>query len=174
MKIHLIVAARPNFMEIAPLYHALNKREEFEPIIIHTGQHYDFNMSDVFFKNFKLPTPHIHLGVGSGTHAFQTGNVMIAYEEVILEEKPDLVIVVGDINSTVAATLAAAKVGVKTGHLEAGLRSFDRTMPEELNRIVTDSIADILWTPSLDGNENLKKEGIPEKRINFSSCAGKI
>ena len=167
MKIHLIAAARPNFMKIAPLYHELNKRKGFEPLIIHTGQHYDLNMSDIFFENFKLPAPHIHLGVGSGTHAFQTGNVMIAYEKIILDEKPDLVIVVGDVNSTVAATMAAAKLGVKTAHLEAGLRSFDRTMPEEINRILTDSIADILWTPSLDGNENLKKEGVPEERIKF-------
>ncbi|MCK5543462.1 MAG: UDP-N-acetylglucosamine 2-epimerase, partial [Desulfobacterales bacterium] len=112
MKIHLIAAARPNFMKIAPLYHELNKREGFEPIIVHTGQHYDLNMSDVFFKNFNLPEPHIHLGVGSGTHAFQTANVMIAYEKVLLKDKPDLTIVVGDVNSTVAATMVAVKAGI--------------------------------------------------------------
>jgi UDP-N-acetylglucosamine 2-epimerase (non-hydrolysing) len=165
MKIHLIAAARPNFMKIAPLYHELVKRDGLEPVIVHTGQHYDLNMSDVFFKDFKLPEPHIHLGVGSGSHAQQTGNVMIAYEKILLEHKPDLVIVVGDVNSTVAATLAAVKLGIKTAHLEAGLRSCDRTMPEEINRVVTDSIADILWTPSFDGNENLKKEGVSEKKI---------
>lgn len=165
MKIHLIAAARPNFMKIAPLYHELNAREGIEPVIVHTGQHYDINMSDVFFSDFMLPDPHIHLGVGSGTHAQQTGNVMIAYEKVLMDERPDLVVVVGDVNSTVAATLAAVKLGIRTAHLEAGLRSFDRTMPEEINRMVTDSIADILWTPSPDGDENLLREGVDEFRI---------
>lgn len=164
-KIHLIAAARPNFMKIAPLYHELAKRPGLTPEIVHTGQHYDLNMSDVFFKDFNLPDPHIHLGVGSGTHAEQTGNVMIAYEKVLIREKPDLVVVVGDVNSTVAATLAAVKLGIRTAHLEAGLRSFDRTMPEEINRIVTDSIADYLWTPSPDGDQNLVNEGIVKDRI---------
>ena len=167
MEIHLIVAARPNFMKIAPLYHALEKCGWAKPVIVHTGQHYDINMSDVFFKNFKLPDPHIHLGVGSGTHAEQTGNVMIEYEKVLVEQKPDLVVVAGDVNSTVAASLAAVKLGIKVAHLEAGLRSFDRTMPEEINRIVTDSIADILWTPSLDGNENLENSGVTLDKIEF-------
>ena len=171
MKIHLIAAARPNFMKIAPLYHELIKREGIEPLIIHTGQHYDLNMSDIFFQNLKLVDPHIHLAVGSGTHAQQTGNVMIAYEKVLMQEKPDLVVVVGDVNSTVAATMAAVKLGIKTAHLEAGLRSFDRTMPEEINRIITDSIADILWTPSADGDENLKKEGVADERV---ECVGNI
>ncbi len=165
MKIHLIAAARPNFMKIAPLYHELKKREGLEPFIVHTGQHYDLNMSDIFFKDFKLPEPYIHLGVGSGTHAQQTGSVMIEYEKILFKTKPDLVIVVGDVNSTVAATLAAVKLGIKTAHLEAGLRSKDRTMPEEINRIVTDAIADILWTPSEDGDENLLREGIPKYKI---------
>jgi len=165
MKIHLIAAARPNFMKIAPLYHELVQREGIEPVIVHTGQHYDLNMSDVFFKDFDLPEPHIHLNVGSGSHAEQTGNVMIAYERVLIKEKPDLVVVVGDVNSTVAATLAAVKLGIKTAHLEAGLRSFDRTMPEEINRLVTDSIADYLWTPSPDGDENLLKEGVDPSKI---------
>ncbi len=165
MKIHLIAAARPNFMKIAPLYHELSKRKNIIPEIVHTGQHYDLNMSDVFFKDFSLPKPHIHLGVGSGSHAEQTGNVMIAYEKVLLDQKPDLVVVVGDVNSTVAATLAAVKIGIKTAHLEAGLRSFDRTMPEEINRIVTDSIADYLWTPSPDGDQNLINEGINKDKI---------
>ena len=165
MKIHLIAAARPNFMKIAPLYHELASRKHLEPVIVHTGQHYDLNMSDIFFSDFGLPAPHIHLGVGSGTHAQQTGNVMIAYEKVLFDTKPDLVVVVGDVNSTVAATLAAVKLGIRTAHLEAGLRSGDRTMPEEINRIVTDSIADHLWTPSPDGNENLRKEGVPDEKI---------
>ncbi|OGR12266.1 MAG: UDP-N-acetylglucosamine 2-epimerase [Desulfobacterales bacterium RIFOXYA12_FULL_46_15] len=164
-KIHLIAAARPNFMKIAPLFHELVERPGLTPVIVHTGQHYDLNMSDVFFKDFNLPDPHIHLGVGSGSHAQQTGNVMIAYEKILLKEKPDLVIVVGDVNSTVAATLAAVKLGITTAHLEAGLRSFDRTMPEEINRIVTDSIADYLWTPSPDGDQNLLNEGIHKEKI---------
>lgn len=169
--VHLIAAARPNFMKIAPLYHMLVKQNGIDPVIVHTGQHYDLNMSDVFFKDFDLPKPHIHLGVGSGSHAEQTGNVMIAYEKVLIKEKPDLVIVVGDVNSTVAATLAAVKLGIKTAHLEAGLRSFDRTMPEEINRMVTDSIADYLWTPSLDGDENLINAGISKEKI---TCVGNI
>jgi UDP-N-acetylglucosamine 2-epimerase (non-hydrolysing) len=163
--IHLIAAARPNFMKIAPLYHALRNQDWAEPIIVHTGQHYDLNMSDAFFRDLNLPTPHIHLGVGSGSHAEQTGGVMIAYEKALLREKPDLVIVVGDVNSTVACSLAAVKLGVKVAHLEAGLRSFDRTMPEEINRVVTDSIADYLWTPSVDGNENLLREGVDPAKI---------
>ncbi len=163
--IHLIAAARPNFMKIAPLYHDLTRRAWAEPVIVHTGQHYDINMSDVFFQNFGLPEPHVHLGVGSGTHAAQTGNVMIAYEQILMEFPPDLIVVVGDVNSTAAVTLAAAKLGIKVAHLEAGLRSFDRTMPEEINRIVTDSIADYLWTPSVDGNENLVREGVPSEKI---------
>jgi len=163
--IHLIAAARPNFMKIAPLYHALVNKKWANPLIVHTGQHYDINMSDTFFHDLGLPEPHIHLNVGSGTHAEQTGRVLIAYEKVLIETKPDLVVVVGDVNSTVAATLASAKLGIKVAHLEAGLRSFDRTMPEEINRIVTDSIADILWTPSPDGDENLLKEGVSPEKI---------
>lgn len=171
LRIHLIAAARPNFMKIAPLYHALCKTTWADPVIVHTGQHYDVKMSDAFFKDLMLPEPHLHLGVGSGTHAEQTGNVMIAYEKIIMEKRPDLVVVVGDVNSTVAATLAAVKLGIKVAHLEAGLRSFDRGMPEEINRIVTDSLADILWTPSADGDENLKREGVPEEKI---ECVGNI
>lgn len=163
--IHLIAAARPNFMKIAPLYHALKKEDRFIPVIVHTGQHYDLNMSDVFFQDLGLPDPGIHLGVGSGSHAAQTGQVMIAYEKVLIEKKPDLVVVVGDVNSTMAATIAAAKLGIKTAHLEAGLRSFDRTMPEEINRLVTDALADILWTPSPDGDEHLLREGVAPEKI---------
>jgi len=171
LQIHLIAAARPNFMKIAPLYHALKKSEWADPTIVHTGQHYDVNMSDAFFQDLMLPEPHLHLGVGSGTHAEQTGRVMMAYEKILLENRPDLVVVVGDVNSTVAATLAAVKLGIKVAHLEAGLRSFDRTMPEEINRLVTDTLADILWTPSADGDENLKHEGVPNEKI---ECVGNI
>ncbi|MDY7036194.1 MAG: UDP-N-acetylglucosamine 2-epimerase (non-hydrolyzing) [Thermodesulfobacteriota bacterium] len=164
MIIHLIAAARPNFMKIAPLYHALKREDWADPMIIHTGQHYDLNMSDAFFKDLSLPKPDTHLGVGSGTHAEQTGLVMINYEKILLQQQPALVIVVGDVNSTMAATLTAAKLGIKVAHLEAGLRSFDRSMPEEINRLVTDSLADILWTPSPDADDNLIGEGIwPEK-----------
>ena len=165
MKIHLIAAARPNFMKIAPLYHALKAEQGLKPVIVHTGQHYDLNMSDVFFEDLGLPAPDIHLGVGSGSHAEQAGQVMMAYEKVLIEKKPDLVIVVGDVNSTMAATLAAVKLGIRVAHLEAGLRSFDRTMPEEINRLVTDALADILWTPSPDADENLAKEGVAPEKI---------
>jgi UDP-N-acetylglucosamine 2-epimerase (non-hydrolysing) len=163
--IHLIAAARPNFMKIAPLYHALKKEVWAEPIIVHTGQHYDLNMSDVFFSDLELPLPHIQMGIGSGSHAEQTGRVMIAYEKILEKRRPHLVIVVGDVNSTIATTLAATKLGIKVAHLEAGLRSFDRTMPEEINRIVTDSIADLLWTPSYDADKNLIREGISPEKI---------
>lgn len=163
--VHLIAAARPNFMKIAPLFHALKKEPWANPQIVHTGQHYDLNMSDAFFQDLQLPAPHIHLGVGSGTHAEQTGRVMMAYEKCLMKNRPDLVIVVGDVNSTVAATLAAVKLGIKVAHLEAGLRSFDRTMPEEINRVVTDALADILWTPSSDGDENLLREGVSKEKI---------
>jgi UDP-N-acetylglucosamine 2-epimerase (non-hydrolysing) len=152
-------------MKIAPLYHALKYEDWAEPVIVHTGQHYDLNMSDVFFEDLGIPEPGIHLGVGSGSHAAQTGQVMMSYEKVLLEEKPDLVVVVGDVNSTMAATLAAVKLGIKTAHLEAGLRSFDRSMPEEINRLVTDALADILWTPSADADENLIREGVSGEKI---------
>ena len=165
IKIHLVAAARPNFMKVAPLFHALSKEPWADPFVVHTGQHYDLNMSDVFFRDLGLPAPHIHLGVGSGSQAEQTGQVMIAYERVLVEDRPDLVVVVGDVNSTVACTLSAAKLGVPVAHLEAGLRSFDRKMPEEINRLVTDALADILWTPSPDGDTNLIREGIPAAKI---------
>ncbi|MFC1814842.1 non-hydrolyzing UDP-N-acetylglucosamine 2-epimerase [Thermodesulfobacteriota bacterium] len=165
MFIHLVAAARPNFMKIAPLYHALKKEDWAVPIVVHTGQHYDLNMSDAFFQDLNLPEPDLHLGVGSGTHAEQTGQVMIAYEKALLGQRPDLVIVVGDVNSTMAATLAAVKLGIKVAHLEAGLRSFDRTMPEEINRLVTDALGDILLTPSPDADDNLIREGISPAKI---------
>lgn len=169
--VHLVCAARPNFMKIAPLYHALRKELWANPVIVHTGQHYDLNMSDNFFRDLKLPEPNIHLGVGSGSHAEQTGQVMISYEKTLLKENPDLVVVVGDVNSTMAATIAAVKLGIKVAHLEAGLRSFDRTMPEEINRLVTDSLADLLWTPSPDADNNLISEGVSPEKID---CVGNI
>jgi len=166
-KIHLIAAARPNFMKVAPLYHALAGHDRFEPRIVHTGQHYDASMSEAFFRDLRMPSPHVHLGVGSGTHAQQTGGVMVAYEEVLLEERADWVVVVGDVNSTLACALVAAKLHVPIVHLEAGLRSGDRRMPEEINRIVTDAVSDVLWIPSLDARANLLAEGIREDRIDF-------
>ena len=165
INIHLVAAARPNFMKVAPLYHALRNEPWSDPVIVHTGQHYDINMSDVFFQDLGLPVPHIHLGVGQGTHAEQTGRVMMAYEKIMFKVRPDLVVVVGDVNSTVACALSAVKLGVPVAHLEAGLRSFDRKMPEEINRLVTDALADILWTPSPDGDANLIREGIPAAKI---------
>ena len=165
LKLHLVAAARPNFMKIAPLFHALEKEPWADPRIVHTGQHYDLNMSDVFFRDLNLPEPQIHLGVGSGSHAEQTGQVMIAYEKILMVDRPDLVTVVGDVNSTAACTLTAVKLGVPVAHLEAGLRSFDRRMPEEINRLITDALADILWTPSPDGDDNLFREGIPKSKI---------
>ena len=165
MLIHLVCAARPNFMKVAPLYHALRKEQWARPVIVHTGQHYDLNMSDAFFGDLGLPAPDVNLGVGSGTHAEQTAKVMIAYEKVLCDQRPDLVVVVGDVNSTAAATLTASKLGIKVAHLEAGLRSFDRTMPEELNRLVTDVLADMLWVPSGDAVENLLREGVSPAKI---------
>jgi len=163
--VHLIAAARPNFMKIAPLWHKLRGESWCRPLLVHTGQHYDANMSDAFFRDLRLPEPDHHLGVGSGSHAEQTGGVMIAYERLCNEARPDWIIVVGDVNSTVACALVGAKLGIKVAHLEAGLRSRDRTMPEEINRIVTDALADLLWTPSPDADENLLAEGAAKQRI---------
>ncbi|HTE40846.1 MAG TPA: UDP-N-acetylglucosamine 2-epimerase (non-hydrolyzing) [Steroidobacteraceae bacterium] len=165
ISVHLIAAARPNFMKVAPLYHALTKESWCEPKVVHTGQHYDPNMSDAFFRDLNMPNPHIHLNVGSGTHAEQTGGVMIAYEKACMAEKPDWIVVVGDVNSTAACAMVGAKLWIPVIHLEAGLRSGDRRMPEEINRLVTDSIADVLWTPSPDGDENLLREGVAASRI---------
>ncbi len=163
--IHLVGAARPNFMKVAPLYHELQWHDWCRPVLIHTGQHYDPEMSDSFFHDFGLPEPDHHLSIGSGSHAEQTAGVMVAFEKLCLAERPDWVVVVGDVNSTMACTLAAKKLNLPVAHLEAGLRSGDRTMPEEINRIVTDAIADLLWTPSPDADENLRREGVVEKRI---------
>lgn len=164
--IHLVAAARPNFMKVAPLYRAMtHARLPFRPVLVHTGQHYDAEMSDAFLNDFGLPRPDISLGIGSGTHAEQTGRVMIAYEPIARERRPVLIVVVGDVNSTLACTLAAKKLCLPVAHLEAGLRSGDRSMPEEINRIVTDALADYLWTPSPDADANLLGEGVPEDRI---------
>lgn len=168
LKILNIVGARPNFMKIAPIYAEMKRREsEFLPLIVHTGQHYDAAMSDSFFRDLGMPKPDVHLEVGSASHAVQTAKIMMAFEPVILQEKPDWVLVVGDVNSTIACALVCSKLGVKIAHVEAGLRSRDRTMPEEINRILTDSISDLLLTPSPDGDENLKAEGISEDKIKF-------
>lgn len=163
--IHLVAAARPNFMKVAPLFHRLRAEPWCRTAIVHTGQHYDPTMSDAFFRDLELPEPDHHLGVGSGTHAEQTGGVMVAYERLCQERRPDWIIVVGDVNSTMACTLVGAKLGIKVAHLEAGLRSRDRSMPEEINRIVTDALADVLWTPSPDADANLIAEGVSVGRI---------
>jgi UDP-N-acetylglucosamine 2-epimerase (non-hydrolysing) len=167
MKLLHVVGARPNFVKIAPVYREVASRSGIEQVLVHTGQHYDDEMSGIFFQEFGLPTPDVNLEVGSGTHAVQTAQVMTRFEPVLEEVAPDWVVVVGDVNSTLAATLVAVKKGVAVAHVEAGLRSFDRTMPEEINRVLTDRIADLLLTPSPDGDENLKHEGVDPSRIRF-------
>lgn len=164
-RVHLIAAARPNFMKVAPLFHALAADPDFEPVLVHTGQHYDANMSDRILDDLQVPPPAHHLGVGSGSHAEQTGGVMIAYEKVAMADRPDWIVVVGDVNSTAACAMVGAKLGIRTVHLEAGLRSRDRSMPEEINRLVTDAIADVLWTPSPDADANLAGEGVPADKV---------
>ena len=164
-EIHLIAAARPNFMKVAPLFRALQSAGWATPVLIHTGQHYDPQMSDVFWQQLALPAPDFHLGVGSGTHAEQTAGVMLAYERLCLGRTPGWVIVVGDVNATAACALVAKKQCLPLAHLEAGLRSGDRTMPEEINRLVTDAIADVLWTPSADADANLRREGVAPDKI---------
>jgi len=161
-----VVGARPNFMKAAPVYRELAKRGR-QQILVHTGQHYDRMMSDVFFETLQIPEPDESLNVGSGSHAQQTASIMSLFEPVVLKHSPDLVIVYGDVNSTVAAALVCAKLGVRVAHVESGLRSSDRSMPEEINRIVTDQLADLLFTPSTDGDENLVREGIAKEKIFF-------
>ena len=165
MNIFHIVGARPNFMKVAPVLNALRERKNVLQTLIHTGQHYDVNMSDVFFQQLGIPAPEVNLAVGSGTHARQTAEIMIRLEPIMLERRPDVVLVYGDVNSTVATALVCAKLAIQIGHVEAGLRSFDRTMPEEINRLVTDQLADLLFTPSEDGDENLRREGIPADKV---------
>ena len=157
-KIISVVGARPNFMKIAPIHKALLKyQDKVKHLICHTGQHYDEKMSKVFFEDLELPKPDYYLGIGGGSHAEQTGKIMIEFEKILLNEKPDLVIVVGDVNSTIACTLAAVKLHIKTAHVESGLRSFDREMPEEINRILTDSIADYLFVTEKSGLNQFRK-----------------
>jgi UDP-N-acetylglucosamine 2-epimerase (non-hydrolysing) len=163
--VHLIAAARPNFMKVAPLYHELVRQGWCRPLLVHTGQHYDASMSGNILRDLGLPEPDIHLGVGSGTHAEQTAGVMIAYEKICQQQSPAFVIVVGDVNATLAVAITAKKLLLPLAHLEAGLRSRDRTMPEEINRIVTDNISDLLWTPSPDADENLLAENVPPDHI---------
>lgn len=166
LKVINVVGARPNFMKVAPIVEAMRRRApEFAPTVLHTGQHYDERMSDAFFRDLGLPTPDVHLGVGSGSHAQQTAAVMQSFEPVVLEQRPDWVLVVGDVNSTLACALVCSKLGVRVAHVEAGLRSRDRTMPEEINRLVTDQLSDLLLTPSEDADRNLLAEGIPAERI---------
>jgi len=166
-KIACIAGARPNFMKIAPLVKEMSNDVFFHPLIVHTGQHYDEKMSELFFDNLKIPKPDINLGVGSASHAEQTAKIMIEYEKVILNEKPLLTLVVGDVNSTIACSLVSVKLGVPVAHVEAGLRSGDRTMPEEINRILTDSISDYLFVTEESGLQNLTKENVPDDKIFF-------
>src|SRR6202035_4982594 len=159
MHILHVVGARPNLMKVAPVLSALKQYPKIKQSLIHTGQHYDTNMSDVFFEQLEIPAPDANLEVGSGSHARQTAEIMTRFEPVVLERKPDLVLVYGDVNSTVAAALVCAKLRIPVGHVEAGLRSRDRSMPEEINRVVTDQLSQILFTPSVDGDENLLSRG---------------
>jgi UDP-N-acetylglucosamine 2-epimerase (non-hydrolysing) len=167
MLIMHIVGARPNFAKVAPVMDALDEYQEVHQVLVHTGQHYDANMSEVFFRQLGLPEPDLNLDVRSASHAVQTAKIMMRLEHELLAHRPDLVLVYGDVNSTVAAALVCAKLLIPTGHVEAGLRSFDRTMPEEINRLLTDQISDLLFTPSLDANENLRNEGIAPNKIHF-------
>jgi UDP-N-acetylglucosamine 2-epimerase (non-hydrolysing) len=167
MKITHVVGARPNFMKAAPVMAALAKRPNVRQALVHTGQHFNVNMSDVFFEQLGMQAPDVNLQVGSGTHAQQTAEIMSRFEPVVSEQQPDLVLVYGDVNSTVAAAMVCSKLGVRVGHVEAGLRSFDRGMPEEINRVITDQISDLLFTPSSDGNKNLEREGIAPEKIHL-------
>ncbi len=165
MKVINIVGARPNFIKIAPLMDAYRSRPEITPLLVHTGQHYDEGMSDLFFRQLGIPRPDLNLEVGSSSHGRQTAEIMKRFEPVVLEEKPDLVVVVGDVNSTIACGLVAVKLGVRLAHVEAGLRSFDRTMPEEINRVLTDAIGDLLFCTEQSGVNNLRNEGVAEEKI---------
>lgn len=168
LKILHVVGARPNFMKVSPVMHAMARQPSlFEQVLLHTGQHYDQGMSQVFLEEFGLPEPDINLGVGSGSHAWQTGQVLIQFEFHLLRLEPDWVFVYGDVNSTLACALACSKLGVKVAHVEAGLRSFDRSMPEEINRLLVDQMADVLYTPSSDADSNLRREGISPDRVSF-------
>jgi len=168
MRVVNVVGARPNMMKIAPIVEEMGRYPDIEPILVHTGQHYDDNLSQVFLRDLNLPEPDIYLGVGSDSHARQMARIMVEFEGVLLDRKPDLILVVGDVNSTLACAVTAAKVGVPIAHVEAGLRSFNRRMPEEINRVVTDALSDLLFTTCEDANLNLNREGIPEEKIFFA------
>jgi UDP-N-acetylglucosamine 2-epimerase (non-hydrolysing) len=167
MHILNVVGARPNLMKIAPLVKEMARFPDITSTLLHTGQHYDDRMSQIFFDELEIPQPHVYLGVGSGTHAEQTSRVMLAFEKTLIEQNPDVVVVVGDVNSTLACAITAAKLWIPVAHVEAGLRSFDRSMPEEINRIVTDALSDSLFTTSRDADENLRREGVPSEKIHF-------
>lgn len=167
IKIVNVVGARPNFMKIAPIQRVMDRYDTIEPVLVHTGQHYDERMSKLFFDDLQMPKPDIYLNVGSASHAVQTARIMIEFEKVLDQEKPDLVIVVGDVNSTAACSMVASKMGVKIAHVEAGLRSFDRDMPEEINRLVTDVLSDFLFVTERSGLDNLKREGIDDSKVHF-------
>lgn len=167
IKVLNIVGARPNFMKMAPLYRAYQKSGQIQPVLVHTGQHYDYQMSDLFFEELGLPKPDYNLQVGSASHAQQTARVMERLEPILIKEKPDVVLVVGDVNSTLAAALTAKKMGIRVAHVEAGLRSFDRTMPEEINRLLTDQISDWLFISEESGIDNLRREGVADEKIFF-------
>ena len=168
LKVLHVVGARPNFVKIAPILAAMQARgHAFQQVLVHTGQHYDDDMSRIFFDDLKMPAEDEFLGIGSGTHSEQTGRVILAFEPVLLKHQPDWVMVVGDVNSTLACALVCAKLGVHVAHVEAGLRSWDRSMPEEINRLLTDQICDLLFTPSKDADANLSREGIAEQKIHF-------
>ncbi|MBI4720299.1 MAG: UDP-N-acetylglucosamine 2-epimerase (non-hydrolyzing) [Chitinivibrionia bacterium] len=166
-KIMGVVGARPNFMKMAPIWRVLAGKAAYSRVLVHTGQHYDDNMSRIFFDDLRLPKPDVYLGVGSGSHGAQTGTIMIEFEKALLSERADLVMVVGDVNSTMACSLVAVKMGVPVAHVEAGLRSFDRTMPEEINRMVTDIVADLLFTTCAEAGENLIREHVDARKIHF-------
>ncbi len=168
MKVIQVVGARPNFMKVAPLHRAIQKLAGWTSKIVHTGQHFDAKMSDVFFTQLELPKPDFFLGIGGGSHTEVTAKIMLAFEKIVEAEKPDLIIVVGDVTSTLACTLVAIKMGIKVAHVEAGLRSFDRSMPEELNRILTDSVADYLFVTEESGMQHLKNEGVADERVFFA------
>ncbi|WP_395617065.1 non-hydrolyzing UDP-N-acetylglucosamine 2-epimerase [Aquirufa sp.] len=168
MKVIQVVGARPNFMKVAPLHRAIQKLAGWTSKIVHTGQHFDAKMSDVFFTQLELPEPDFFLGIGGGSHTEVTAKIMVAFEKIVEAEKPDLIIVVGDVTSTLACALVAIKMGIKVAHVEAGLRSFDRTMPEELNRILTDSVADYLFVTEESGMQHLKNEGVADERVFFA------
>jgi UDP-N-acetylglucosamine 2-epimerase (non-hydrolysing) len=164
----LVAGARPNFMKIAPIAKAIRDDGRLHGAIVHTGQHYDRNMSELFFEELKIPKPEVHLGVGSASHARQTAEIMVKMEEVLLDKRPSGVVVVGDVNSTVAASLVAVKLGIPVAHVEAGLRSFDRTMPEEINRLLTDQISEWLFVTERSGMENLAREGVDPAKVHFT------